>query len=335
MIARILVTGLLLAAPAWAQDTAATADLKQSFERQQKLPGYVEVLYGHALPMPTATGVVTDAIVERAKQAAVEKVQEKVATAAARVPVAGDLAQRAVSGLGDPTDEMLKALGPERRIGTIEHSGNRHRYNFPDSGTEMVRADGRIATRVNLAPQIAQLQLAAVSTGETMYREVRGARATFKAVLAQAQKGGIGGLLAISDIFDQLNAMRGEALTAAEILKAIATLQHLSGKWQCEPDPLEPAYRVKGLDFQVQQVADEVIDGAPAHVYEGSRTFVPTSGETAQSHSYQLSVRTWIRISDGLPIRYEMTTPGSLQRIRTDIEYPASVDVVVPECAEL
>ena|SRR5450631_1066784 len=100
-------------------------------------------------------------------------------------------------------------------------------------------------------------------------------------------------------------------------------LERLSGVWQCQPDPLP---QPPGQLLVAEPLADDTVGEVPAHVYFA--VWALGSGQ----HGYQLESRVWLRLSDGLPLRSELSLPGG-SSIRTDYEYPAALDIPLPRCA--
>jgi hypothetical protein len=333
--------GVLLAARVFAADDAqARGALERARNRQRELPGYVEHVFGHFTEMPGAAQTLTKIVTDRLKQEALDRVRDKVALATAKVPVASVVADRVMIRIADrASQEVVETLGPEREILTVQHSGSLVREVFANGYYEVVQTEDRKAIRFNLDSQIAALKAqAAVDLTETGLAEIKSGRTSLKEISASLAHGGPDGILdAAVTIFDQVRELLQTARGTKDLIQAIAALEHFSGTWQCEPTPLEATYPRKSTS--VEQLADETIAGVPMHVYRETYNFstpgklsAAAAGDDASpAGSYQLQSRTWVRISDGLPVRVEFVRPGAYTQ-RRDYDYPAKVEIVLPPC---
>jgi hypothetical protein len=119
-----------------------------------------------------------------------------------------------------------------------------------------------------------------------------------------------------------------------QILGAADMLEKASGRWRCEAD--KPGNFHTGKVIDVQQLADEAVDGMPAHVYSQVRVFEfdrsrPDGDDDEDLPRRDFRVRAWVRIADGLPIRSELVLPGG-NRQRIEFAYPAKVEFDLPDC---
>jgi hypothetical protein len=331
---------LLAAPPLVADDAQARSALGRARNRQRDLPCYVEHVFGHFTEMPGAGQTFTKIVTERLKQEALDRARDKVALATAKVPVASTVADRAMNGIADRvSQEAVETLGPEREVLTVQHTGSLVREVFVNGYYESVQNEDRKAVRFNLDSQIAALKVqSAVDLTETGLAEVKSGRASLKEISASLAHGGPDGILdAAVTIFDQVRELLQTARGAKDLIQAIATLEHFSGTWQCEPTPLEATFTSRSTN--VEQLADETIAGVPVYVYRETYNFgsprvlnASAAGDDASpAGSYQLQSRTWVRISDGLPMRIELVRPGAYTQ-RRDYDYPAKVEIVLPRC---
>ena len=330
---------VLLAARALAADDAqARSALERARNRQRDLPGYVEHVFGHFTEMPGAAQTLTKIVTDRLKQEALDRARDKIALATAKVPVASVVADRVMNKVADRVlQEAVETLGPEREIITVQHSRSLVREVFANGYYEFVQTEDRKAVRFNLGPQLAALRVqTAVSPTETGLAEVKSVRTSLKDISASLAHGGPDGILdAAVTIFDEVTELLQNARGAKDLIQAIVTLEHFSGTWQCEPTPLEATYTSKSTS--VEQLADETIAGDPVHVYRETYDFGSPRALNASAAgddeppagSYQLQSRTWVRISDGLPVRVELAHPGAGTQ-RRDYDYPAKIDIVLP-----
>jgi hypothetical protein len=334
----IAVMGLLVAGPVAALDVDAGAALDQAFSRQQALPGYVEHLYGRMPVLPGMLDQAAKTIEDGLKDKARERVQQKIAIATAKLPIVNEVAERAMAQLDDQADaELVVTFGPEEELGTIEYAGARRHEVFPGSRTEIVRADGRTAMKLDLGTQIAELTLAAAMTGEGLVGEVRSVRSSLKALTSHLAHGGFTLVGQASELFDSLSQLLSTARSTAQILQIAASMSKLSGQWQCQADAASGSYA--GTRVAVRRLADETLADGPAHVYEEVRAFsfpaAPAFGSRRGGleppTAFELQYRVWVRDADGLPVRTEFATPGGMSQ-RIEFAYPAAVDVALPVC---
>lgn len=331
---------LLAAPPLAANDAQARGALERARHRQRDLPCYGEHVFGHSTEMPGAGQTLAEIVTDRLKQEALDRAREKVALATAKVPVVSTVADRAMNGIADRvSQEVVETLGPEREVLTVQHAGSLVREVFANGYYESVQTEDRKAVRFNLTSQIAALRVqTAVSLTETGLAEVKSARASLKEISTSLAHAGSGGILgAATAIFDQVMELLQTARGAKDMIQAVATLERFSGTWQCEPTPLEPTSTSRSTN--VEQLPDEPIAGVPMHVYRetyifGSPRVLNASGagdNESPAGSYQLQSRTWVRISDGLPMRVELAFPGAGTQ-RRDYDYPAKIDIALPPC---
>ena len=310
-----------------ADDGQARTALNQAFARQRAMPGYVEHQMGRLPLVPGAVETLADMVTARVKERATEKLQEKVVQATAHVPLAAEVADRALARLSDQADGALTlSIGPEREIGTVQHSGNRERHVLADCQGELVRGDGQMAYKYNVPPQVLALQLVStVQSAAEVAKEARGAIGSIKALSSALAKGATGDILgAAMAAFDQVTRLLGDARTSADLIQATAMLQRQSGVWQCQPDRIGAQYPSKLLD--ATQLADETVGDVPTHVY------FAVWGFGSAEQGFQLESRVWIRVSDGLPQQSELSSPGGVSQL-TEFEYAAVVDFPSPVCA--
>jgi hypothetical protein len=203
---------------------------------------------------------------------------------------------------------------------------------------EIVRADGQMAMRVSLRPQILQMQLAVADSGYGAYEQARQVRASIKSMISQLSQGGIGLLAGAVDAIGQIDALLGAARTTAQLARATALMEEVSGRWQCEPDPLDAAEF--GKRIEVVQAADDTLGGTSAHVYREVRVFaapqvsttVPSDLDDEPPAPFQVRIHTWVGIADGLPLRSEFALPGGRSQ-RIDYEYGKVPSIDFPACA--
>jgi len=285
----ILLTALVYGA---GEDLARTA-VNQAFARQKALPGYVEHQFGRLPIEPRAAEVGEHATARSAEQDDAEPVIE---------------------------------MGPEQEIATIEHSGNRERHVLANGRGEIVRGDGRMAYKFTVPAQVTA-RLSAVTTESTdeLAEEAQTTLKAIKALSATLARGAsidvVGAAMAA---LDEVAQLLSHARSTADLIKARAMLQSLSGTWQCKPDP-SPQYPSKLLS--VEPLEDRSIVRVRAHVYAAVWGFDSTQG------GYQLQGRVWIGVSDGMPLRSQLSFPGG-SSLRSEYEYPAvAPDISLPQCA--
>jgi len=324
-----------------ADDANARAALKKAFDRQAALPGYVEHQFGRMPVMPTAdAGSLAGDIAARVKERVGAKVREKVSAATAQVPGGATVADSALARPEEEAadEELAVTLGPVTEVGTIEHTGKVQREIFPGGLGEIVRANGRMAYKLDLGPQIGQLRRAAtLDTIEGAVAQARSVRDTIKSLAGLAETGVFGAVGLLIGFLDEARARLISDRSTAELLKVAAEMEKTSGKWQCQPDDFDEGDA--GTVHEVRQLADEAIGGVPAHVYEEVRVFELDATMLAEAAAegaapagdFRTQTRTWVRISDGLPLRSEFQLPSGDSQ-RTDYEYPANVRFTVPEC---
>jgi hypothetical protein len=325
----IIGAGVLISAGVdGAEDDPVRTALNQAFATQKALPGYVEHQMGRMAAMPGATETLADMVATHVKEKATEKLQEKVAQSTARVPVAGEVADRALARLSDQAEgaALTPSILPEREIATVQHAGKRERHVLADGQGELVRGDGQMAYKYSVPPQVLALQLVStVQSAADVAKEARSAINSIKAISSALAKGASGDVLgAAVATFDAVTRLLSGAKTTADLVQAAAMMQSQSGVWQCQPDRLGAQYQGKLLD--VTQLADETVGDVPTHVY------FAVWGFGAGKQGFQLESRVWIRLSDGLPLRSEFSPPGGESQV-TEFEYPAVVDFPSPVCA--
>jgi hypothetical protein len=206
--------------------------------------------------------------------------------------------------------------------------------------SEIVRANGQMATKVNLGPLIAQMHMAAAATGYEAFERARSVRASIKAVVSQLRQGGIGLLSTIADALGQIETLVATARSTADLVKATARMERLSASWQCAPDPLDATHR--GKRIEVVQLADETLGGTPPHVYLEVRDFAPSRQPAAAGAAaadddevpqrFKVRIRTWVGIADSLPLRSEFSMPGG-QSQRIEYRYAPVPEIAFPACA--
>jgi hypothetical protein len=317
---------LITASGSRAEDEQARTALNQAFARQKALPGYVEHQFGRLPPEPGAAETLVDMVTARVKEKATEKLQENVAQATAHALPAAALSDRALTLLDEQADaELVIPMGPEREIVTVEHSGTSKRQVLADGRGEVVRGGGQMAYKYTVPAQATAMRLATTveSTAEVV-KEARSTIASIKAFSSALAKGGASDILGAAMAgFDEVTRLLHDARSTADLVQATVMLERLSGAWLCQPDPL-PQYPSTLL--VVEPLADETLGDAPAHVYFAAWGF------GSAEHRYQLESRVWLRVSDGLPLRSELSLPGG-NSVRTDFEYPAIVEICLPRCA--
>jgi len=324
-----------------AGDEAARTALDDAFARQRALPGYVEHQFGRTAVTPGVADALIDMATARLKEKATEKLQEKIADATARVPLAPELSERALAGLGDEAEEAMPTMGPVREIAKVEHAGKRERHVLADGMGEIVRGDGQMAYRFNLPAQVTAMQL--VTTAQSTVEVAKEARSTIgaiKALTSALAQGGFVNILGVaSAALDQTVQLLRNARTSADLIQASVTLQKLSGTWQCRADRDGPQYPTRLIE--AHPLADETVGGVPTHVYlaiRGIGTEGPARSEAAADEEgrpqwgFRLENRVWVRVSDGLPLRSELSLPGGTH-LRTEFEYPAAIGFPTPVCA--
>jgi hypothetical protein len=317
---------LITASASRAQDEQARMAVNQAFARQKALPGYVEHQFGRLPVEPGGVETLADMVTARVKEKATEKLHEKVAQATAHAPLAAELSDSALTLLDEQADaELVIPMGPEREIVTVEHSGMRERQVLADGRGEVVRGGGQMAYKYTVPAQATAMQLAiTVENTAEVAKEARSTIASIKAFSSALAKGGTGDILGAAMAgFDEVTRLLHGARSTADLVHATVMLERLSGAWLCQPDPL-PQYPSTLL--VVEPLADETLGDAPAHVYFAAWRF----GSPEQG--YQVESRVWIRMSDGLPLRSELSLPGG-NSVRTDFEYPAMVEIRLPRCA--
>ena len=293
-ISFLAATAMLLAtAVCGAEEDLARTTVNEAFARQKALPGYVEHQFGQ-LPI---------------------------------VPSAAEISERAAARSTEQADaEPVIEMGPEQEIATIEHSGNREHQLLANGLGEIVRGDGRMAYKVTVPAQVTS-RLSAVTAESTdeLAKEGQSTLRTIKALSAALARGGsIDVVGAAMGALDAVTQLLSHARSTADLIKAAAMLQSLSGVWQCQRDPV-PQHPSKLLS--VEPLADRSIGRVRAHVYTAVWGLDSTQG------GFQLESRVWIRVSDGLRLRSELSFPGGTS-LRTEYEYPdAAPDISVPQCA--
>ena len=334
----VIGCGALIVASAYAaEDSPALTLLNQAFARQRAMPGYVEHLFARSPAVPGVVDTLTDMAVERLKQQAADKIQEKVALATSHVPLAGEATDRAVDRLHEQVDESLvPAVLPEREVGKIEHAGKREREVLEGNLGEVVRADGRAAYKLQVRQQVAILQMAAAAgSAQAAVISARSVRTSLQSISGSLAQGNVvGSVMAVITALDQVSALLGNARTSADLVKATVMLEKLSGTWICQADSLPP-HNFKIV--AVEQLEDESIGDTPTHVFLAHRAAAGKSAAQASADGeapggYDLQNRVWVRVSDGLPLRSVLTLPGGNGR-RTDYEYPSiAIEIPMPEC---
>jgi hypothetical protein len=276
-----------------AADEVARAAVTQAFVRQKALPGYVEHQYGQLPIMPSAPEIGEDSAAPSSEQSDAEPVIE---------------------------------LSPEQEIATIEHAGNREHQLFANGVGEIVRGDGRMAYKFTAPAQVtARLSAVTAESTDDLAQEIQTTVKTIKALSAAlARAGSIEVVGAAMSALDQVALLVSHARSTADLMKASAMLQRLSGTWQCKPDP-SPQYPSKLLS--VEPLEDRSIGRVRAHVYSAIWGFDSAQG------GYQLQGRVWIGVSDGVPLRSELSFPNGTS-LRTEYEYPTvAPDISLPQCA--
>lgn len=280
-----------------AEDVARTA-VTQAFARQKALPGYVEHQFGQLPIMPTAPDI-----------------DEGPAARLSEQPLSEQ-----------PDAEPVIELSPEQEIATIEHAGNRERQLLANGMGEIVRGDGKMAYRVTVPAQVtARLSAITAESTDDLARETQSTLRSIKALSAALARGGsIDVVGAAMGALDEVAQLLSHARSTADLIKANAMLERLSGTWQCQPDS-RPPFPSKLLS--VEQVEDRSIVTVRAHVYSAVWGFDAAQG------GYQLQGRVWIGVSDGMPLRTELSFPGGTS-LRTEYEYPAvAPNIPRPQCA--
>lgn len=228
------------------------------------------------------------------------------------------------------------STGSERETLTIEHMGDRQRQLIAGVG-EIVWANGRVARRFNLSPQVAQIRAAATTTPLEGLRTVAGVAGSLKDIYDYLSQGPVGVFLGAMTAVDQATQMLSSGAGKADLSRAADMLEQQT-LWRCEPD--DPPSHHPGKVISTHQLADESISGVPTHVYSETRVFefiaAPLTNGTEDTgdtslRGYSMQSRAWVRTADGLPLRSELVFPGG--RLRTEYEYPAAVEFAVPECA--
>lgn len=333
----IAAIGLLALHAAHSQEVSARAELDRAVARQRMVPSYTEHLYGRLPVIPGAVDTVRDALTARLKERALDAAQDKIAAATAKVPLAGDAIAKARAG-ADAEPEFVIAFGPETEVATTEHVGKRQRQTTLGGTMEIVRADGRMATKVDLRPQILQMQLAVAAPGYGAYEQARQVRSSIRSIGTQLAQSGIGRVASIADAIGQIDALLGAARTTAQLVRATAMMEEVSGSWQCEPDPLDPGQF--GKRIEVVQLADDTLAGTPVHVYREVRAFAvpqtsmpaPVDPDDEPPTAFRVRIQTWIGIADGLPLRSEFELPGGRSQ-RIDYDYAKVAAIDFPSCA--
>lgn len=289
----LAATAMLLASSVHgAADDLARTAVTQAFARQKALPGYVEHQFGQLPIMPNAP----------------------------------DIGEGSAARLSEQPDaEPVIELSPEQEIATIEHAGNREHHLFANGLGEIVRGDGRMAYKFTVPAQVTA-RLSAVTTESTddLAQETQTTLKAIKALSAALARGGsIDVVGAAMGALDQVALLVSHARSTADLTKANTMLQRLSGTWQCKPDA-SAQYPSKLLS--VEPLEDRSIGRVRAHVYSAVWGFDSAQG------GYQLQGRVWIRVSDGMPLRSELSFPGGTS-LRTEYEYPAAApDISLPQC---
>lgn len=236
----------------------------------------------------------------------------------------------------EPNGTSAPAMGPERETLTIEHSGERQRLLMRDAG-EMVRANGRVAHRFNVSPQVAQIRAAATTTPMEGLETVSDVIGSLKSTYDFLSQGPVGVFLGAMTVFDQASQMLSRGGGQAALFQVADMLEQQSA-WRCDPDV--PGAQHSGKVIDSQQLADESIANVPVHVYSETREFdfaapprrIEASGAEAPPRGFRVQSRSWLRASDGLPLRSELMISGR-GILRTEYEYPsAPVEFALPEC---
>jgi hypothetical protein len=168
----IIGAGVLISAGAHgAEDDPVRSALNQAFATQKALPGYVEHQMGRMAAMPGATETLADMVTARVQEKATEKLQEKVAQSTARVPLAGEVADRALARLSDQAvaAAFTPSILPQREIVTVQHAGKREHHVLADGQGEFVRGDGQMAYKYSVPPQVLALQLVSTVEGSVCF----------------------------------------------------------------------------------------------------------------------------------------------------------------------
>ncbi len=319
-----------------AEDPALT-ELNSAFARQRASPAYVEIVFERVLVIPGLAGTVADQAATRIKEVVVEKIENQVAQTTGSVPLVTSRLDEQVERLGGRAEGLRAPVVTEHEVGRVEHSGKREREVMAGGLGEVVRVNGQAAYRFHLPQQVAAMQLAAAAgTAEAAIQEAHRVRGAIDSIVRDLAQGNVAGAaLSVISGLDELSLMLGNTRTTVDLIKATAALERLSGVWQCQPDAPPPHnYRITS----VEPLEDEPVNGVMAHVYLAHRAFGGGSAARADDDdgsappAHELLNRIWIRASDGLPLRSELTIPGGSSR-RTDFDYPSAVEIPMPECA--
>jgi hypothetical protein len=276
------------------------------------------------------------------KTAAIDAVRDSLPAGPTKALVASEATDTALSVVEarekDGSSEPLPAdtVGPEREIGTIQHRGKITRQVFFNGYCEMIQVEGRQAIRYILAGEIAALRALKNNalTGEGL-AEARQVRTTIRDISANIPQFGAAGVaFDAMAIFDQVSDLLALARDAKAMNQPLAMLEKMSGTWQIEPTPLKPTNPIKVT--AVEQLPDATFGGAPTHVFR-EKCFLeglPGAPASAADHGdrlppLQLERTTWVRISDGLPVRTEFTFPGGPKQMM-NYEYPEKIEITLP-----
>jgi hypothetical protein len=276
-----------------AEEDLARTAVNQAFARQKALPGYVEHQFGR---LPIEPGAV-------------------------------EVGERATAHSAEEDDaEPVIEMGPEQEIATIEHSGNRERHVLANGRGEIVRGDGRMAYRFTVPAQVTErLSAATKESTDDLAEEAQTTLKSIKALSAALARGGSTDVVgAAMGALDEVAQLLSHARSTADLIKAETMLQRLSGMWQCQSDSA-PQHPSKLLS--VEPLEDRSIVRVRAHAYAAVWGLDSTRG------GYQLQGRVWIGVSDGMPLRSELSFPGG-SNLRSEYEYPTvAPDISLPECA--
>jgi hypothetical protein len=343
-LAGVSVLGLMTGNAFAADDSGARKALAHARKSQSALPGYLEHIIGYFPVMPGAVQVLTGTVKARLKKEVVDEVRNKMITATAKMPGAAELVERALAhleeGASAEADQigMLQTVVPDREIGTIQHSGNITRQVFADGYYEIVQNENRKAVRFNLTAQIALLRTQEVmNLTEAGVAEVKSVRDTIKGIsFSMAQHTVVGSFGDALSIFDRVSELLTLVHAAKAMDQAAAMLEKMSGTWQCEPAPLSDTYPSKVT--ATEQLPDETLDGTQVHVYRESYILVgiqasntSPADDDGPAAPPQLQRRTWVRISDSLPVRVELAFPGGRKQTM-NYDYTTKIDIALPPC---
>ena len=322
-----------------ADDDAARRAVEEALQRQAEAPGYVEHLFGRAPLLPTATDQLAQTLGDEVTARAQQAVRERVLQATSAVPEAATAADRALIGMMESAGESDEVpgvvLGPERELATIEHTGAARRERYAGGVAEVVFADGQQRTRVDLSAQVAQLRaIAAGGAVEPVVSEVSRIKTTIQHLdVAFLQGGAFGVVLSLIAQLDEALSLIYVARSTAQLLEAANEMAQMSNTWRCVPDPDAAAPAAPMVD--VQRLDDAVIAGETVEVYRYDNVFAvePEDGEAELADAEQVTTETrvFVRATDGLPLRREVTLPGG-QTQWSEYEYSNVATFTVPDC---